>query len=101
GGVMEEPSLSANGRYLVFATTATNLASTDVNRERDVFLMDLQNGETSLVSVATNGLPPASGESLWPSISEDGSRVVFQSAARNLAATGLTAARHDVYVYHR
>ena len=78
-------AVSANGRYVVFVSDADNLALNDRNSARDVFVKDRQTGETTLVSVATNGMS-ASGSSSEPSISGDGRYVAFTSSARDIAA---------------
>lgn len=75
------PNLDAAGRFLVFQSAATNLASGDRWPGTDVFLLDLEDGEIVLLSQPAAG-GQADGGSFLPSISEDGRRVVFLSAAR-------------------
>jgi Tol biopolymer transport system component len=71
-----EPSVSANGRYVAFATWATNLgASPDPADFSDVFLRDMTKQTTTLVSRAVAGGP--AGGSTTPKISADGSTVGF------------------------
>jgi pimeloyl-ACP methyl ester carboxylesterase len=84
---------SADGRFLVFTSTATNLAANSTNGMQQVYLRDAQSGTTSVVSV-DNGGTPADAGALSPSISADGRFVSFASAAGNLSpitAAGITA----------
>lgn len=79
------PSLSADGRYLVFATVATNLAGADArNSLPKVILRDLHTGTTSLVARSASGAA-ANGPSFEPNISPNGRLVTFVSSASNLA----------------
>jgi len=79
------PAISADGRYVAFHSTASNLVAEDTNGEFgvDVFVRDRAAGTTQLVSVNSN---EAQGDdfSADPSISADGQRVAFRSAASNL-----------------
>ncbi len=79
------PAVSSDGRYVVFHSDASNLVSGDFNGERDVFIHDRDTGETSLVSVSSNGVQ-ANDENEDPAISHDGRFVAFESRAENLAA---------------
>ena len=72
-------SISAGGRYVAFASEATDLVSSDDNGLSDVFVRDLQMGTTTRVSVTTSG--DADGASDMPSISANGRYVAFQSNA--------------------
>jgi Tol biopolymer transport system component len=80
-----DPSISADGRYVAFASRADNLAPGDTNRAPDVFVRDLQAGATILASVSLDGLSPGNGGSSSPVLSRDGRYVLFRSTARNLA----------------
>jgi Tol biopolymer transport system component len=91
------PSISADGRWIAFHSSATNLAADDVNRVDDVFLYDSETYSTSRVSRATNG-EPADSFSYGPSVSGDGSCVAFTSRAKNLAG-GDTNGAWDVFVF--
>ena len=48
--------LSADGRYLVFHSTSTNLVAGDTNGVRDLFLKDLLTGEITRISTVSNGI---------------------------------------------
>jgi Tol biopolymer transport system component len=77
------PSLSADGRYIAFASDASNLLDDDQNQAADVLLYDRETDALSWVSRGADG-SSANGESLSPVISADGRFVVFQSDASNL-----------------
>jgi Tol biopolymer transport system component len=79
------PSISADGRFVVFQSTAANLDPADTDSSSDIFVRDTQTNATALVSRASgpsgaNG----NGESMAPDISADGRYVVFQSTGANL-----------------
>ena len=93
------PDLSGNGRYVAFASAATNLVPGDTNGQLDVFVRDLQTGTTERISAGTDGRP-GDGRSDGPSISGDGRYVAFTSQARNLI-DGDTNAAADVFVRDR
>ena len=79
-------SISANGRFVVFESTASNLVTNDNNQVADVFLRDLQAGTTTLLSVNTLGTLPGNLESTSPAITPDGRYVLFCSRASTLAS---------------
>jgi len=93
------PSLSADGRYVVFVSSATNLVSADTNLDSDLFVHDRLTGETTRVSVASNG-EQANRGSGWGSLSGDGRFVAFDSAAANLVA-GDSNSIGDEFVHDR
>ncbi len=91
------PAISPNGRYVTFSSQSTNLDPADTDSTQDVFVRDLQTGTTTLVSRATGASGAKSnGDSVYPSVSDDG-RVAFFSAATNLDP-GDSDTRHDVFV---
>ncbi len=75
--------VTADGRYVVFTSHATNLVNDDTNGVRDVFVRDRWSGTTSRVSVDVDG-GNGDGPSFDASISADGRYVVFTSAATDL-----------------
>jgi Tol biopolymer transport system component len=83
-GISSEPSISANGQYVAFSSTADNLVAGDTNKAQDIFVRDLQLGTNILVSVATNGTAFGNLASYSPMISSDGRYVLFRSYAKNL-----------------
>jgi Tol biopolymer transport system component len=78
GAYTAGPTISANGRYVAFFSTAGNLVSHDTNPDSDVFLHDARTGRTELVSVLTTGRQ-IDGRSEAPAISADGCCVAFLS----------------------
>jgi Tol biopolymer transport system component len=78
-----EPSISADGRFVAFASRATTLTVGDTSPNETVFVRDRQLGTTETVSVGPNGVH-ARGHSHSPSISADGRHVAFVSGAANL-----------------
>ncbi len=102
GGFSEYPSLSLDGRYVVFYSNASNLTVGDANGKADVFLKDLQTGITERVSLAYDG-SEGNGESRGSrrrSMSSDGRYVVFSSGSTNLLP-GDTNEKWDVFVRDR
>lgn len=77
-------AMSGNGRFLVFYTLGNNLAANDLNGTWDVYLRDLQNNTTELISVATSG-NSGNNESAADDLSADGRFVAFFSRANDLA----------------
>ncbi len=90
---------SADGRFVVFESDATNLVPADGNGLRDVFMRDRLLGTTTRVSEVPGG-GDASGESRYPSISEDGRWIAFSSDAPDLVVDDTNAAQ-DVFVFDR
>ncbi len=79
----EYPSVSADGRRVLFLSRASNLVPGDLNGASDVFVRDLVSGTLSCVSVDPNGFPGL-GTCGYASISGDGQVVAFGSGAPNL-----------------
>ncbi|HWQ90617.1 MAG TPA: hypothetical protein VN673_03015, partial [Clostridia bacterium] len=76
--------LSPEGRYAFFMSGANNLVAGDTNQASDVFVRDLLNQTTALVSISTNG-ECGNGESHSAVISTNRRYVAFVSTASNLA----------------
>ncbi len=99
GATFDRPSVSADGRFVAFDSSATNLVSGDTNGFFDVFVRDWKLHKTTRVSVSTAGVQ-GDGDSVGPSISADGRFVAFLSSATNLAS-GDTNGFLDVFVRDR
>ena len=94
------PAISADGRYVTFSSNASNLINGDTNGNiPDIFVHDQQTGQTTCVSIASNGTQ-GNSESLYPSISADGRYVAFYSLASNLVS-GDTNGAVDTFVHDR
>jgi Tol biopolymer transport system component len=93
------PAISGDGRFVAFASRASNLVAGDTNGGLDVFVHDQQTGETTRISVGSFGAE-GNDSSLTPSISADGRFVAFRSFATNLV-DGDTNDLQDVFVHDR
>jgi Tol biopolymer transport system component len=94
-----EASISGDGRFVAFASAASDLVPGDGNAAADVFVRDLQAGTTTRVSVDTTGGDP-DGASDDPSISGDGRYVALTSVASDLVPGDGNSAS-DVFVRDR
>ena len=103
-GDSEQPRISADGRYVAFESTATDLVPLDFNGVPDVFVKDLATGAIERVSVSSTGEEAAAGilpiGSRAPTISADGRFVAFYSYADNLVA-GDVNGQPDAFVHDR
>lgn len=100
-GASSNARISADGRFVVFTSSASNLMAADSNGAADVFVRDLAGGQTLRVSVSDSGAQgnAASGESA-SGISADGGAISFSSSASNLVADDSNHIR-DVFVWTR
>jgi uncharacterized repeat protein (TIGR01451 family) len=101
----ELPAVSADGRYIAFASLSDNLVPGDTDGTVDVFVRDRLTGTTERVSVSNTGAQGNAGSGLLngmggPSISADGRYVAFDSQASNLVK-GDTNNAIDVFVRDR
>ncbi len=94
-----EPAISADGRYVAFASSSSNLVPGDTPGSTDIFVRDLTSSVTVRISAAPNGLQ-ANNNSFSPDISDDGRLVSFVSHASNLVAGDSNDAA-DVFVHDR
>ncbi|MBZ5701583.1 MAG: calcium-binding protein [Acidobacteriia bacterium] len=97
-GNSRSPAISANGRYVAFDSSATNLMLNDTNGWSDVFVRDTCIGAPlgcvptlTPVSVASDG-SHGNDSSRDPAISADGRFIAFNSVASNLVANDTNAA---------
>jgi hypothetical protein len=93
-------STSADGRYVVFESQATNLVSglTDTNATADIFLKDTVNNTLRCISLA-NPTTTANSFSVNPIISYNGQYVVFASGATDLLSVTDNNNDLDVFRY--
>ncbi len=97
------PSISSDGGFVVFESSATNLVPGDTNGSQDIFVHDRSSGTTTRVSVDSAGSEANNRSWLGyvnDCISSDGRFVVFQSRATNLAP-GDTSPTWDIFVHDR
>lgn len=93
------PSISADGRYVAFESSASNLVDMDSNGERDILVRDRQEDSTEPISVSSDGLL-GNAQSQYPAISGDGRYVAFQSEANNLVE-GDENGKRDILIRDR
>lgn len=99
GADSHEPSINADGRYVVFTTIASDLVPGDTNIATDVFMFDRTTNTTTRISVGSDGAQGNGGSYNLPhSISADGRFIAFASEASNLVG-GDTNGVTDVFVY--
>lgn len=102
GNVANGPSasadLSANGRYVVFASQATNLTTAAGNGLWQVHLRDMKTATTSVISLSSNQLF-GNGDSLFCAISDNGRFIAIQSKATNIGSGGNAAGQ--IWVHDR
>ena len=93
------PAISADGRFVAFVSSATNLVPGDTNNVDDIFVRDLELGATRRVSVGPGGTQ-GNGPSSEPALSADGRFVAFESSANTLVP-GDTNGATDIFVRDR
>jgi Tol biopolymer transport system component len=79
-------AVSADGRYVVFESRASDLVSNDTNGLIDIFLWDRNTGTIQRMNTNANGAQAVGGQSIWPWITPDGGHVTFTSGATNLVS---------------
>jgi hypothetical protein len=98
-GASDGGQISADGRYVAFYSSATNLVAGDTNGVQDAFVHDRQTGTTERVSVASGGAQ-GDGDTYSHSISPDGRYVGIHGFATNLVA-GDTNGAQDAFIHDR
>ncbi len=92
-------SISSDGTFICFSTTATNMIPADSNGKGDVFVKNLVTGDLELISVAITG-GVGNGDSMQPAMTPDGRYVTFASWATNLVGDD-TNGVYDIFVRDR
>ncbi len=95
--ISTSPSISADGRFIAFASSSSNLTENDANNRSDIFIRDRHDKTTRLISSGYDG-KPADGDSWQPTISSDGRFVVFSSYATNLVPEDTNGVQ-DVFLW--
>ncbi|MEY4705499.1 MAG: hypothetical protein RL042_1704 [Nitrospirota bacterium] len=97
-GSSSAPAISADGRYVAFVSTSTNLVTGASGTQ--IYLHDRQTGQTTLISKDNSVTPvPGNGVSAAPAISSDGQFIAFASLATNLVAG--VGANQQIYIHDR
>jgi Tol biopolymer transport system component len=91
------PALSADGRFIVYRSHATNLVASETLNLGDIFLRDNLNGALQRVSISATGEQSPDGASDEPAISADGRFIVFRSNATDMVPND-TNGSHDIFV---
>jgi hypothetical protein len=94
-GASKNASISNDGQFITFETDATNLIELDRNNTTDIMVKWMVTGEVVRLSRTVDGEQP-NGPSIEPTISGDGSTIVFGSGATNLTPADLNNAT-DVF----
>ncbi|MBI5928326.1 MAG: fibronectin type III domain-containing protein, partial [Chloroflexi bacterium] len=94
------PRISSDGRFIAFESNAANLVPNDaVPSVSDIYVYDHQTNQITRVSVDSNG-NPGNDSSGYPTISDDGRYIAFESYSTNL--TSINIARHrNIFVHDR
>jgi Tol biopolymer transport system component len=93
------PSISGDGNYVAFATTATNMVPGDNNNAQDVFVVNVETGNVIRASVDATGkeadgdCPIGQGEKI--AISYDGKCTAFTTVAKNLGVPQHNIVMHN------
>ena len=96
-GPSDNVDISGDGRFVVFETSASNIVPQDGNAASDVVRFDTADGSTALVSRKGPAGAQGDGNSVAPSISNDGRYVTFASHAQNLVGSD-TNSRTDIFL---
>ena len=100
-GASSVPDISGDGKHVAFQSTFVS-GPGDTNNGFDVFVKDLDTGGLFRISDAAAGGGAGNGASQDPSISGDGSIVVYESLADDLVSGGNdTNTQLDAYAYTR
>ncbi len=93
------PAISADGRFVAFRSSASNLVFGDTNNVEDIFVRDRIANQTTRISVSTTGAQ-GNYNSISPAVSMDGRFIVFASDAINLVPNDLNSS-FDIFLRDR
>ncbi|MBI3230277.1 MAG: DUF4214 domain-containing protein [Burkholderiales bacterium] len=94
-GFCNSPTLTLDGNVVAFSSIASNLVASDSNGTGDVFVKNMQTGQITIASTASDGTQ-GNRSSDFGKISDDGRYCAFESAATNLIP-GITPTHTNVY----
>jgi Tol biopolymer transport system component len=98
---MAFPTISGNGRFIAFKSTATNLVPGITTSGENIFVRDLQTGTTTLATVNVNGGGTDIGDGFstsLPLMSDDGHFLVFTAPDKNLVPNDTAGSPYQVFV---
>ncbi len=95
----DQPSISADGRFVAFNSASSNLVTQDNNNSYDSFIHDRLTKQTTRVSINSHGVEGNFG-GLNTVISGDGRFVAFESFSTNLV-DGDTNNNYDIFLHDR
>ena len=93
-GWSKEPSISSDGRYIVYTSSASDIVAGDNNNVNDIYLYDSRTKDVRIISRSSGNLA-ANGHSFFPSISSSGRIIAFVSDATNLSSD----AKPGIFIY--
>jgi hypothetical protein len=100
GSFANQPVVTPDGRYVAFVSDSPDLTSNS-NGGEQVYVRDVQQGQTYLVSLGTDGNPANTNDVVKPSIAETGNGqlvIAYQSKATNLTGTDTNSSNPQVFV---
>ncbi|WP_209722267.1 PD40 domain-containing protein [Marmoricola sp. OAE513] len=98
-GGSADPTISADGRFVAFSSFASNLVPNDFNAGfRDIFRWDRVTGAMRLVSHDSSGTG-SNNDSIRPSMSADGRRIAYSSAATDLTSETDDNSAADIFLW--
>lgn len=90
------PTISPDGRYVIFYSNANNLVVGDTNSQLDVFVKDTLTGTTTRVNTTSSGVEATGFFSAGRGISADGNLAIFYTPAT--LVPGDTNGNEDIFV---
>ena len=99
------PAISGDGRFVAYATTASNVVPGDTNGLQDVFVTDTQTGAVTRASVSSSGAqgnadsPVGQGERV--SLSYDGTWVAFSTGSNTLGVGAGSSGVSNTVMHNR
>lgn len=97
GGYSHQPSISDNGVFVAFASSATDLVVGDANAQDDIFVRKAGSTTTILASAKTFSTDEANGGARSSEISGDGQYVAFTTTATDVLPAADSDATPDTF----
>ena len=83
-GASDRPAISADGDYVSFSSTATNLVTGSTGGTAETYVYNTQTGAITLVSASADGIPANAESDLASTLSANGAVVAYGGTAENL-----------------